>query len=106
MLYLYTVLSCRMRSINRFIKRKGHGLSREYLPGYPEAVPGHLLIGDVLGRSLPTDIHRIIEIFGVVQVRGVLGRLVEKGRIGTQQRKRAEEIISQQDDRPDIFRTL
>ena len=95
-----------MKSIHRFISRSELGLSRDYLPGYPAEVPGHLLISGALASPVRSDIDVLVSVYGTGQLRGVLGQMIEKGRIGSGARKQAEMILREHDYQPDLFRTL
>lgn len=95
-----------MRSIHRFVKRHELGLSRDYLPGYPDEVPGHLLLSGALASPLRADIDILVSIYGAGQLRGVLGDLAEKGRIGHGERKQSEMVLREHDSQPDLFKTL
>lgn len=95
-----------MKSIHAFVSPSSLNLSRDYLPGYPEQVPGHLLVSGALASPVRSDIDILVSVYGTEQLRGVLGHLVEKGRIGAGARQQAEIILREHDSQPDLFRTL
>lgn len=95
-----------MKSVHSFVKRFELGLSRDYLPGYPIEVPGHLLISGALSSPVRGDIDILVSIYGVSHLRGVLGHLVEKGRINPDLRKQAEMILREHESQPDLFKAL
>ena len=95
-----------MKSIHAFISPSELSLSKDYLSGYPDQVPGHLLISAALASPVRRDIDIFVSIYGSGQLRSVLGHLVEKGRIGHGERKQAELILREHDSQPDLFKTL
>lgn len=95
-----------MKSTNAFIDRTQLNLTRERLPGYPQQVPGHLLISDILAAPNRPDIDLMVSQYGTHQLRSILNHLVEKGRISPAARKQSELMLQEHDNQPDLFRTL
>lgn len=94
------------KSLHAFVDRTSLSFRIDRLPGYPESVPGHLLVSDVIARPVKEDVNLLISVFGTGQVRSVLQHLVEKGRIDTVARESVERMLAKKESEPNLFRTL
>jgi len=90
------------KGLHSFIDRTKYEFRQERLTGYPKEVPGHLLLADVLARPEPHDLHLVIGIFGLTQVRSMLSQMIEKGRITPAAVKEVEAQLPEDQ----LFKTL
>ena len=94
------------KSLHSFVDRTRFRFELERLPGYPELVPGHLLVSDVIARPVKSDVELLLSIFGTGQIRSVLQHLVEKGRIDTVAREFVGKMLAAKEPDGNLYRTL